>query len=670
MASKNANINYDTLLQISREMDDYGKRTGNSMWRAYAGNFLGKYYALTDHLLEARTAYKQSLSFVTDEKDFIVVSIHLGLGRAYSDLLMADSCFYHLNRAKDIGLRYGHKPEVGHVYTALGTCSVLLGGHYIEALDYFELAQKFKRPKRRHRDLIEMGKIYQKLGLMRESAACLQEGINIGSFDESPGELINIYAAMIDLRPPLLEIEQILDNCNKLKNTGNVSNQFFKLYIAAAKVYLDSLQLDKAYFCLQATGGLESDKRTRLEKYADLHCQLARWNYLKKQYRSSLNICLLLQPQLEHYRNWDLLKVTYDLMSKNYEVLGQPVKALHFERKREEIERLLDDRQLVNAALSTYIQRITENEKKALQQARDNAETLTLETKSNARLVFGFFTLLSLFLGATGFIFYRSFQQKKRAAAQLEAANQALDTERSSLRRTNQKLSRFSGVISHDILSNLDLILSTGNVLVGAQPRPERLAQYYDLTQRTSQQLKAYCINLLEEARHTLARPDTMPLHDPMPILRAVLERFGPALKAVKFQLDIQALSPTLLPTAVAEQIFQNLLSNALRYAATATTPLLNIREEKSSEGEMKQWVIEDNGPGMSAQQMASLWQGDSERTPEGKGQGIGLTLIRATLQEYGADIRVETGAQGGARFVVTIPQQVHTIEEVLESGV
>jgi len=48
----------------------------------------------------------------------------------------------------------------------------------------------------------------------------------------------------------------------------------------------------------------------------------------------------------------------------------------------------------------------------------------------------------------------------------------------------------------------------------------------------------------------------------------------------------------------VVEQVFQNLISNALLHAATASEPFLNIHEATDATG-TRRWVIEDNGPGI-----------------------------------------------------------------------
>jgi two-component system, sensor histidine kinase and response regulator len=283
----------------------------------------------------------------------------------------------------------------------------------------------------------------------------------------------------------------------------------------------------------------------------------------------------------------------------------------------------------------------------------DNSAKAAEAIQKRQKLIIFFISTFSLMLLLfAAFLFYY-YSQKKKSAQRLAELNSLLSTEQENLKRKNEKLNRFSSVVTHDILSNLDLILSSGNVLVSARAQPKRLEQYYDMTQRTSKQLKAYCIALLEEARQTHERAaDVLPLQNPMPVLHTVLERYEPELKSNNFRVDVQPLSPVSLPLAQVEQLFQNLVSNAIRYAGTAAAPMLHISATTDAQGRPC-WVVEDTGPGMPEAQMATIFQG-RQTSGKGTGQGIGLSLLRQSLNEYGADIRVEERPGGGARFVIT----------------
>ena len=208
------------------------------------------------------------------------------------------------------------------------------------------------------------------------------------------------------------------------------------------------------------------------------------------------------------------------------------------------------------------------------------------------------------------------------------------------------------GIISHDILSNLDLILSTGNILVGQKPKAIQLSQYYDLSQSTSHQLKKYCLNLLEEARLNQERSDKQD-HDPKLILEAVFKRFETLLQQKNVALHLEYLAPSILPPVLVEQCFQNLISNALRYACDGPSPMLRFCTERDESGRAS-WIMEDNGPGITEEICQSIRSASPVKSS--KGQGLGLSQLSASLQEYGAELSVKPRPGGGTRFIIALP--------------
>jgi signal transduction histidine kinase len=342
------------------------------------------------------------------------------------------------------------------------------------------------------------------------------------------------------------------------------------------------------------------------------------------------------------------LATLYEILSKNHEALQQPSQALFYLRQKEAQEELLNDEENIKNALSTYIQRKSEGERMALKLAKENAEKLATATRAKARLNYWILGLLSLFLAGTVLVYYTFYQQKKASADQLGQINKLLEGEKQKLLLSNQKLKRFSGIVSHDILSNLDLILSTGNVLVGTRPNPENLNRYYTLTQNTGRQLKDYCLGLLAEAK---ASPDVAlaEIGDPNTVLNRVIERFGPALQEKGFTVEVGELPSSRLPLSVVEQVLQNLVSNALRYASQVPNPHLRIGSGIDVQGKLC-WYVADNGPGQAAE-INRVIQG--EQAASAKGQGVGLNLLQATLLDYGWCLQAEAVEESGIRMVV-----------------
>lgn len=108
------------------------------------------------------------------------------------------------------------------------------------------------------------------------------------------------------------------------------------------------------------------------------------------------------------------------------------------------------------------------------------------------------------------------------------------------------------------------------------------------------------------------------------------------------------------------KQVLLNLLSNACKFTAQGTITL-EARRTVQAGGEA--WLVctvRDTGIGLTAEQMARLFQpfsqGDNSTTRKYGGTGLGLALSRQLCRLMGGDITVESTAGQGATFTVQFP--------------
>jgi chemotaxis family two-component system sensor kinase Cph1 len=115
------------------------------------------------------------------------------------------------------------------------------------------------------------------------------------------------------------------------------------------------------------------------------------------------------------------------------------------------------------------------------------------------------------------------------------------------------------------------------------------------------------------------------------------------------------------LPTVAAKevmltQLFQNLISNSIKYRGEAT-PTIHVSAARTAEG----WLfsVRDNGIGIDPAQAERVF-GMFKRLhgKEIPGTGIGLALCRKLVAHRGGRIWVESEAGRGATFKFTIPTE------------
>jgi signal transduction histidine kinase len=104
-------------------------------------------------------------------------------------------------------------------------------------------------------------------------------------------------------------------------------------------------------------------------------------------------------------------------------------------------------------------------------------------------------------------------------------------------------------------------------------------------------------------------------------------------------------------------QVLLNLVGNAVKYTARGEVEM-KVQPESA---ERVQIAIRDTGPGIAPEHLEQIfepfWQVDRTQRTLGGGTGLGLSVVRRTLELLGGDIRVESALGEGSTFVVSVPR-------------
>ena len=148
-------------------------------------------------------------------------------------------------------------------------------------------------------------------------------------------------------------------------------------------------------------------------------------------------------------------------------------------------------------------------------------------------------------------------------------------------------------------------------------------------------------------------RPNLMPgsLAEP---LKSCLATLKPQFeeRRIAIALDIPAALPNVaLDAEQLEQVFFNLLKNALEAMKDGGTIAIAL----DSNDQDVSVTFRDSGLGMSAEQLAHLFE--PYRTTKEKGTGLGLMISKRIITEHGGSISAESAPGSGTAFSVTLPR-------------
>jgi len=142
-------------------------------------------------------------------------------------------------------------------------------------------------------------------------------------------------------------------------------------------------------------------------------------------------------------------------------------------------------------------------------------------------------------------------------------------------------------------------------------------------------------------------------------IIRSTLSLLDHKLKliGVQIELHLDEHLPTLhCDASQMQQVVINLVMNAAEAAQTKREGKVVVRTQAEIEKDDLIFEVEDNGDGISEENLTKIFSPFFTTKGEGKGVGLGLAVVYGIVEAHKGDIDVKSGVGKGTKFIVTIP--------------
>ncbi len=270
----------------------------------------------------------------------------------------------------------------------------------------------------------------------------------------------------------------------------------------------------------------------------------------------------------------------------------------------------------------------------------------------------------------------------KDSNAELEANVAARTAE---LRQANEEIQKFAYIVSHDLRSPLVNIMGFTSEMEtlkgqlfermvqlqqqhsnGSAPGENRVDSQDQVLAEDFDEALSFIkasiskMDRLINAVLTISREGNRTLRPEDVDMNALLTNMSKAMahqaQAVGAELDIGPLPALTSDRLALEQIFSNLLDNALKYLRSDAAG--QIRVKGRAEGNKVVIEVEDNGRGIEPRDQERVFElfrraGMQDRP----GEGMGLAHVRALVRRLGGVINVRSTPGKGSTFVVTLPR-------------
>jgi len=259
--------------------------------------------------------------------------------------------------------------------------------------------------------------------------------------------------------------------------------------------------------------------------------------------------------------------------------------------------------------------------------------------------------------------------QKKAAAIiahnyeELELASQQLKNSNIQLERSNLDLLQFASVASHDLKEPLRKIQAFGNILRGkvTSKLDHDELNYFDRMINASGRMQTLIEDVLSLSKlsdNQLPKERT----DLESVISNILEDLEIVIKERKAQVEIKNLPVVPAVRWQMQQLFQNLISNALKFSSTGTKRPEIVIEGKLVSSEQAEVLninsadfycisVRDNGIGFEEEYTDKILNGRQY-----EGTGIGLAIAKKIVENHNGHICAASELDRGAEFFVFLP--------------
>jgi signal transduction histidine kinase len=219
------------------------------------------------------------------------------------------------------------------------------------------------------------------------------------------------------------------------------------------------------------------------------------------------------------------------------------------------------------------------------------------------------------------------------------------------LKEANRMKALFSDIMHHDILNPIGVI--RGSAELGLCDVPD------DKNLNTIKETADSVIDIVDNANE-LSRLETFEGLEKEDLnLKKMLDRLceesKPAFEEFGMVLENKiGISMPVKANPIIKEVFQNLLSNALKYAQEGKRVVIDAGDS----GGKYNIIVKDFGPGIPDEAKVDIFE-RFKRRKKGyvRGMGIGLAIVKRLVELHGWRVWVEDNPVGGSVFVVEIPR-------------
>jgi light-regulated signal transduction histidine kinase (bacteriophytochrome) len=252
--------------------------------------------------------------------------------------------------------------------------------------------------------------------------------------------------------------------------------------------------------------------------------------------------------------------------------------------------------------------------------------------------------------------------EKEKRASEFKKLNKTLQEHAKELAISNQELEQFAYVASHDLQEPLRMVTSflTQIEKKYGDTIGDKGKQYIHFAVDGAKRMRHIILDLLEFSKvgRLEEKAEKVDLNE---VIKEIISLYKKQIEETQAIIHFDNLPSLQTNKTPFRQVFQNLLSNALKYHKKGAAPLIIVSSKETSAD--WQFEVKDNGIGINPEYFEKIFiifqqLHNKDQYP---GTGMGLAICKKIVQNLGGKMWVESNENSGSIFYFTIPKNNNT---------
>jgi nitrogen-specific signal transduction histidine kinase len=230
------------------------------------------------------------------------------------------------------------------------------------------------------------------------------------------------------------------------------------------------------------------------------------------------------------------------------------------------------------------------------------------------------------------------------------------------LTKTNHEIEHMIYGVAHNLRSPLNSVLGLLDLAKQeSEAASKNLKHYFQMMEESIRKLDSSVNDLLKYARNS-KREITIEKIDFRTIIEDGIQqmKFMKGFDRIRATVDVNQSSLFYSDAYRIRAIINNLISNSVKYMDySKSSPSIEVNVEvKKHQATL---AFKDNGIGINSSYLSKIFSMFYRATSQNEGSGLGLYLVKETVQRLGGTIHVESEEGDGTAFYITLPNHYAT---------